>query len=291
MNKVIDEVNSIDSKAFEYTDREIIKLHNEINNQLSELENLLQSQIDVNSLDINDLKGRATHLENEVVRLENRIDSLKDYVDDNVDRLRNEINTVYHTLIALMTELKNYVEELIKKMTVKVYSNYDGCKKDIKEAINDIYNYNKRRYSNSEVSFGFIKSLLDVQYNVSLSGDNYDAIKNVLTFSELKSIAVKTNLSNVFIPMNTNPNPVSTSENDWLTVNYYTSNLFKYFKFDFMIYLYVYICTSSFDYNRTGDTNNCKILCDRIASAMRSYIGSFNYKGIPYNWFGWSVYY
>ena len=186
MNKVIDEVNSIDSKANEYTDREIVKLHIQINDQLQQLEQLLQSQIDVNTLDITELKNRADNIQSELERIENKLDQFITDTTNEFVEVRNEINTVYHSLIAQMVELRNYVEELIKKMTVKVYSNYDGCKKDIKDALNDVYNYN-RRVVGSSVSFGRLKEFLNALISISapqppISGD----VKGVLTFGNIK---------------------------------------------------------------------------------------------------------
>lgn len=186
MNKVIDEVNSIDSKANEYTDREIAKLHAQINDQLDQLEHLLQSQIDVNTLDITELKNRADNIHTELERIENKLDQFINDTTNEFVEVRNEINTVYHSLIAQMEELRNYVEELIKKMTVKVYSNYDGCKKDIKDALNDVYNYN-RRVVGSSVSFGRLKEFLNANVYITATTPAISGtVKGVLTFGNIK---------------------------------------------------------------------------------------------------------
>ena len=284
MNEVIDEVNNIDSKAFEYTDREIIKLHNAINTQLSELEDLLQSQIDVNTLDITDLKNRADNIEGELININNRLVELREYVDNEFLEVRNELNTIYHSLIAQMNALREYVEELIKRMTVKVYSNYDGCKKDIKEALNDLYNYQKKTFN--DVSFAWVKRFLGNCWVNSKVSDTttYNYPKDWCTLTNI-SASLSNMLNNIMGKDTYNPN--YTNQNEYITVLYQTTPKISDLKYNsaLMIYCLVLNCLYRFNGPSMGQSYAYYIMCNKLMSGMYSGLG-LGYLSLPTMRFG-----
>lgn len=289
MNKVIDEVNNIDSKANEYTDREIIKLHNIINTQLSELEELLQSQIDVNKLDITDLKNRANNIENELITINNKLIELREYIDDELLDMRNELNTIYHSLIAQMEALKQYVEELIKKMTVKVYSNYDGCKKDIKEAINDIYNL-KMGIGIEYFSIGYIKAFLNMSVNYEYyNSSNYDNLKNCCTVGRIKNVIGV--LKQCIIGKTYNPNP--TDDNNFIRLNYNQVPTIRDLKLNFSILIYSIILNCIYDYNGSAQAQQYfyNTMCGRLTNNMYTYLGFGYTQKTPFMFGAWHMTY
>lgn len=185
-NKLIDFLNDLEFDYKSYVDDEIVKLHNQINTQLSELENVLNDKIELNSLDINELKSRADLIETNIANIMLDITKFKSDVENEFNDVRNEISTVFHSLQAELLALKNYVDDLIKRMTVKVYSNYDGCKKDIKDALNDVYNYN-RRVVGSSISFGRLKEYLNALITITVTNPYISgSIKSILTFGKIK---------------------------------------------------------------------------------------------------------
>jgi len=186
-NKLIDFLNDLEYDYKSYVDGEIVKLHNQINTQLSELENVLNDKIELNCLDINELKSRADLIETNISNIMLDITQFKSDVENEFNNVRNEISTVFHSLQSELLALKNYVDDLIKRMTVKVYSNYDGCKKDIKSALNDLYQFSLKA-QNTSCTFGDLKRMVDVYWygtfnNVTVA--NY--LKNIVTFGDMKT--------------------------------------------------------------------------------------------------------
>lgn len=153
MNGLVDYINNMENISNEYTDNEINKLNvdlrevinsvkNELNNSLNNLDNKLKAEININSDNI-------ALINDDIIELNNNFDNLAN------DLELNKALTIsnYNTLIATISQLKIYVDELIKAMTVKVYSCTTGTKKDIQSALIDIYNLYSLNIGNATVKY------------------------------------------------------------------------------------------------------------------------------------------
>lgn len=176
INTVIDEVNSIDSKANEYTDEQIELLHRIINDELSEVESNLNNLIKSNSDDIVNIKTELIELHNNIKKLNKDIKSNTDLIFSN-----------YNVLILKIAELKDYIDSVIKGLNIKVFSPVTGYKTDIQNALNDIYNLYQIDFGN--VNLTYIKKLL--QNVVTVNNVNYN-LSNI-KFKHVKDL--KTSLS------------------------------------------------------------------------------------------------
>lgn len=136
MNIIIDEVNSIDSKANEYTDEQIKVLNDKIENELIELEktlkeysdtlnNNLKLYVDSSDKQIYDLiKIEISLLKNEMKKMEN---TLKLYSDVGDSKLLIYIDNIYKELY-----------DLIMNGNDIIYSPVDGFLKSTKDVIQDL---------------------------------------------------------------------------------------------------------------------------------------------------------
>lgn len=184
INTVIDEVNSIDSKANEYTDEQIELLHRIINNELSEVESNLNNLIKSNSDDIVNIKTELIELHNNIKKLNKDIKSNTDLIFSN-----------YNVLILKIAELKDYIDSVINGLNIKVFSPVTGYKTDIQNALNDIYNLYQIDFGN--VNLTYIKKLL--QNVVTVNNVNYNLLN--IKFKHVKDL--KTSLSMFLLYKNT----------------------------------------------------------------------------------------
>ena len=131
INTVIDEVNSIDSKANEYTDEQIKTLKdfllNKINTDIKTLTEYINNQ-DKKNYNILDKK-----IDDIIKQVYIDIAKLKSdlilYIDDNDDKIKVIINEVYDELF-----------NLIRKGNNAIYSPVDGNLKSTQEAFIDVMN-------------------------------------------------------------------------------------------------------------------------------------------------------
>lgn len=184
INTVIDEVNSIDSKANEYTDEQIELLHKIIKDELSEVENNLKNLIETNSNDIANIKS-------ELVELHSTINELNEDIKSNTDLIFSN----YNVLILKIAELKDYIDSVINGLNIKVFSPVTGYKTDIQNALNDIYNLYQIDFGN--VNLTYIKKLL--QNIVTVNNVNYNLLN--IKFKHVKDL--KTSLSMFSLYKNT----------------------------------------------------------------------------------------
>lgn len=136
INVIIDEVNSIDSKANEYTDEQIKILNDKIENELIELEktlkeysdtlnNNLKTYVDKQDKFILDLLSSSmVTICEEMNKLENK---LKLYIDTNDSKIYVYINKIYKELY-----------DLIMNGNDIIYSPVDGFLKSTKDVIQDL---------------------------------------------------------------------------------------------------------------------------------------------------------
>lgn len=184
INTLIDEVNSIDSKANEYTDEQIELLHRIIRDELSEVESNLNNLIKSNSDDIVNIKT-------ELIELHNNIKKLNEDIKSNTDLIFSN----YNVLILKIAELKDYIDSVINGLNIKVFSPVTGYKTDIQNALNDIYNLYQIDFGN--VNLTYIKKLL--QNVVIINNVNYNLLN--IKFKHVKDL--KTSLSMFSLYKNT----------------------------------------------------------------------------------------
>lgn len=147
INTVIDEVNSIDSKANEYTDEQINTLKdfllNKINNDIKTLTKYIDNQ-DKKNYNILDKK-----IDDVIKQVYIDIAKLKSdlilYIDDNDDKIKVIINEVYDELF-----------NLIRKGNSAIYSPVDGNLKSTQDAFIDVMNIVQQK---NGVSWDIIQSL------------------------------------------------------------------------------------------------------------------------------------
>lgn len=135
INTIIDEINSIDSRANEYTDEQIKILKdflvNKINTDIENTVNTLTEYID--NQDEKNYNILNTKIDNVIKQVYIDIAKLKSdlilYIDDNDNKIKVIINEVYE-------ELYN----LIKNGNDIIYSPVDGNLKSTKDVIVDVMN-------------------------------------------------------------------------------------------------------------------------------------------------------
>lgn len=181
INTVIDEVNSIDSKANEYTDEQIELLHSIINDELSEVESNLNNLIKSNSDDIVNIKT-------ELIELHNNIKKLNEDIKSNTDLIFSN----YNVLILKIAELKDYIDSVINGLNIKVFSPVTGYKTDIQNALNDIYNLYQIDFGN--VNLTYIKKLL--QNVVTVNNVNYNLLN--IKFKHVKDLKTSVSMFSLY---------------------------------------------------------------------------------------------
>lgn len=127
INDVITELNNINVTANDYTDEQIRKLTEKIDNDLVELENTLKEYVDTDVANLRvDLNTAVNNLKTDIKLLER---DLKLYSDVGDSLLKVYINTLYDKLLEIITNGKNLI-----------YSPVDGGFKSVKDAISDMAN-------------------------------------------------------------------------------------------------------------------------------------------------------
>lgn len=235
INKMIDVINNIDSKANEYTDSqiaivngEIEELREELSNSITALEAYAREAVErgINAFDDDSVKPRLQALYDALDEVDNRLDSK---IDREVDILDTKIDRTKNELIYLVDQVKAELIELIKKGGA-VYSGYTGLLTALQDEIYNIYNvYSKffgltwdcfdkyisqytymyyvgaRGYDNSKIiNNGTFKSLLFgadiVSYSVTSESNNYTLTVNLS--SALNNGITIIRFNNVDIPDN-----------------------------------------------------------------------------------------
>ena len=135
INTIIDEINSIDSKANEYTDEQIKILKDFLVNKINtDIENTVKTLTEyIDNQDEKNYNILNTKIDNVIKQVYIDIAKLKSdlilYIDDNDNKIKVIINEVYE-------ELYN----LIKNGNDIIYSPVDGSLKSTKDVIVDVMN-------------------------------------------------------------------------------------------------------------------------------------------------------
>ena len=146
IKEIVDFINNLELRANEYTDQEILKLKNDLEEQLATLEQTLKTYTD-NSIDT----YNAEIINPQLNKIRNTIDNvntlLNNRITEEVNVLNRRINSVESSLIVMINETKEYLEELIKKGNQLVYSGISGKKIPIQDALKEIANASKQMLS------------------------------------------------------------------------------------------------------------------------------------------------
>lgn len=193
INVVIDEVNSIDSKANEYTDEKIKELSDNLQIELTNLETLLKNYTDVSKKEVKDYTDEQ--IESVTTNLNNSISRVYTYIDDLEQSLRNYIDLNDNEIELLIYEIKDELIKLINQGKEKVFSPFDGRSKSIQQALYDIYKIINLDYGNIIVAYGK-KWFNDVTIFVSNESENIDVSPKTYTYGNMISLLEGTSKSN-----------------------------------------------------------------------------------------------
>lgn len=185
MNKVIDEVNSIDSKANEYTDEQIRLAKNELNTRIDEVvlsiteleTELKQFARDYTDTQIDDLKNEYIH--NKLVEVYEAIENVNDRLTTLYERLDIKIDRTKNELEYLIETTKAELIELIKKGNSLVYSGYNGLRTSLQDEISkNVYNVVGQMFG---ITWDLLHSKYWGRYNTSIMSNVTNNLK--VTFS------------------------------------------------------------------------------------------------------------
>lgn len=273
MNGVVDYVNNLENISNEYADSEINKLNvelrtfinsvkNELNSSLNDLDNMLKAEININSDNIELINDKIINLNNDFDDLARELDVNKALTISN-----------YNTLVATISQLKRYVDELIEEMTVKVYSCTTGTKKDIQSALVDIYNLYSLNIGNVTVKYA--KYLFEHMPNL-VTSNNGSFTNNDIKFSVVKDVIDDyVHTKNVYLTLS------DSSGNDKAFV------LYLKLKSAIQYSLYELIYLIALSYLKIDTSNNLANATKKITSNMYSYLGYgyTQYLPVSYAWY------
>lgn len=264
IKEIVDFINNLELRANEYTDQEILKLKNNLESQLATLEQTLKTYTD-NSIDT----YNAEIINPQLNEIRNTIDNvntlLNNRIDNEVGILNRKIDSVESSLIVMINETKEYLEELIKKGNQLVYSAISGKKIPIQDTLFEMGNALKQILSYNWNSINTFKRMVVIPSGVNVINNdfgvsdiatpqvtNLDIENEVLHFDRYLTSDVYSNVSNIIIndvdseisfevDVSTHYIPVSFFTEFINTVKitynspggFTTENLFKIYNFEF----------------------------------------------------------
>lgn len=154
---IVDFINNLELRANEYTDQEILKLKNDLESQLSTLEQTLKTYTDDSISTYN-----AEVINPQLTEIRNTIDNVNQLLNNRIDRevgiLNRKIDSVESSLIVMINDTKEYLEELIRKGNQLVYSGVSGKKIPIQDALKEIANASKQMLSYNWNTINILKT-------------------------------------------------------------------------------------------------------------------------------------
>lgn len=188
MNIVIDEVNSIDSKANEYTDSKVLELKNQLEGQIT----LLNNRVTNLSSDVSTYTELVYEISNLIVQLQTRLTSEIARLDSKIDNnkiellqsINNTLNLAKNYTDSEINKLKLYLEKLIKERTLYTYNIWNGKKEKIDKVILDSINIFTANVT-KPITIAMLKKFLTVNMQTS---SNVNTTLSDFTFGELKSV-------------------------------------------------------------------------------------------------------
>lgn len=137
MKEIVDFINNLELRANEYTDQEILKLKNNLESQLTTLEQTLKTYTDdkIDEYNVEVINPQLQTIRDTIDTL-NR--TLNDRITDEVGILNRRINSEVSTLNRIIEETKTYLEDLIKKGMAYVYSSISGRQLPLQVVLGEI---------------------------------------------------------------------------------------------------------------------------------------------------------
>ena len=158
IKEIVDFINNLELRANEYTDQEILKLKNDLESQLSTLEQTLKTYTDDSISTYN-----AEIINPQLNEIRNTIDNVNQLLNNRIDRevgiLNRKIDSVESSLIVMINDTKEYLEELIRKGNQLVYSGISGKKIPIQDALKEIANASKQMLSYNWNTINLLKTV------------------------------------------------------------------------------------------------------------------------------------
>ena len=177
IKEIVEFINNLELRANEYTDQEILKLKNDLESQLTTLEQTLKTYTD------NSISTYNTEVINpQLTEIRNTIDNVNQLLNNRIDRevgiLNRKIDSVESSLIVMINDTKEYLEELIRKGNQLVYSSISGRKIPIQDTLFEIGNVLKQILSYNWNSIDEFKTVLNeywkntlIDYTTSFGND------------------------------------------------------------------------------------------------------------------------
>ena len=179
IKEIVDFINNLELRANEYTDQEILKLKNNLESQLAVLEQTLKTytndKIDEYNLEV---------INPQLTEIRNTIDNVNQLLNNRIDRevgiLNRKIDSVESSLIVMLNDTKEYLEELIRKGNQLVYSGVSGKKIPIQDALKEIANASKQMLSYNWNTIDLLKTISVDTTGYTLINNNYSFYSKIL---------------------------------------------------------------------------------------------------------------
>ena len=180
IKEIVDFINNLELRANEYTDQEILKLKNNLESQLAVLEQTLKTytndKIDEYNLEV---------INPQLTEIRNTIDNVNQLLNNRIDRevgiLNRKIDSVESSLIVMLNDTKEYLEELIRKGNQLVYSGVSGKKIPIQDALKEIANASKQMLSYNWNTIDLLKTISVDTTGYTLINNNYSFYSKILS--------------------------------------------------------------------------------------------------------------
>lgn len=157
IKEIVDFINNLEIRANEYTDQEILKLKNDLENQLETLEQTLKTYTN-DSIDTYNVEVINPQLQTIRDTIDTLNRTLNDRITNEVGILNRRINSEVSTLNRIIEDTKIYLEDLIKKGMAYVYSSISGLHLPLQDVLGEIGNVLKQTLSYNWNSINLFKT-------------------------------------------------------------------------------------------------------------------------------------
>lgn len=191
-SNIKNDFNGYTNEQIKLVKEQLDGVKNELENSITKLGNTLKVDININTEHISELNSKLLLIDNELDKINARVDSTFSLIENN-----------YKSLILLINQVKDYVDKVIKEMTVKVYSPVNGKYMNIQDCLVQMMNLYQIDFGN--ITLGYLKKI----FTQTLIFNEGDVTINIvdIKFSILKDLP--TGLSYFTITHNTKKNNYS----------------------------------------------------------------------------------
>lgn len=206
IKEIVEFINNLELRANEYTDQEILKLKNDLENQLATLEQTLKTYTNdsIDTYNVEVINPQLQTIRNTIDTL-NR--TLNDRITNEVGILNRRINSEVSTINRIIEDTKIYLEDLIKKGMAYVYSSISGRHLPLQDVLGEIGNVLKQILSYNCNNIDEFKTFNYTSYDFYETLNTYQTTFGTTKFTKgiLKSsIPVVDNHQYVYFKLNDN---------------------------------------------------------------------------------------